>query len=77
MQHQNPFYSFWVAGYECTDKLNAFGNRVDFLNVTGHLELIDEDYARLKYFGIQTVREAYGGAKWKKVLTNTIGLPLA
>lgn len=60
----NPFSSFWMAGYECTDKLNAFGNRVDFLNETGHLELIDQDYRSLSQFNISTVRE---GIRWSQV----------
>jgi hypothetical protein len=63
---ENPFRSFWMAGFECTDKLNAFGNRVDFLNTTGHLQLIDEDYKRLRPFNIGTVRE---GIRWSKVET--------
>ena len=33
--NKNPFASFWMGGYECTDKLNAFGNRVDFLTSPG------------------------------------------
>ncbi len=56
-KQKNPFNSFWMAGFECTDKLNAFGNRVDFLNLTGHLQLLDEDYKRLSPFNIKTVRE--------------------
>jgi hypothetical protein len=60
----SPFTSFWMAGYECTDKLNAFGNRVDFLNITGHLDAIYEDYATLKNFDISTVRE---GIRWSFV----------
>src|SRR5689334_11587600 len=60
---QNPFSSFWMAGYECTDKLNRFGNRVDFLNITGHLQLIDEDYEQIKAFNITTVRE---GIRWSQ-----------
>jgi hypothetical protein len=60
----NPFNSFWMAGFECTDKLNAFGNRVDFLNLTGHLQLIDQDYKRLRPFNIGTVRE---GIRWSQV----------
>ena len=55
-----------MGGFECTDKLNAFGNRVDFINITGHLELLHEDYARLKQFGIKTVRE---GIRWSQVET--------
>ena len=61
---ESPFKSFWMAGYECSDKLNAFGNRVDFLNITKHLDLIYEDYALLKDFNISTVRE---GIRWSFV----------
>lgn len=53
-----------MAGFECTDKLNAFGNRVDFLKVTGHLENIEEDYQNLALFDITTVRE---GIRWSYV----------
>jgi hypothetical protein len=63
----NPFHSFWMAGFECTDKLNCFGNRVDFLQVTGHLEAMDEDYQNLSFFNIQTVRE---GIRWSMVETS-------
>src|SRR5678815_37270 len=61
---QSPFKSFWMAGFECTDKLNAFGERVYLLNTTGHLALIDDDYQRLSVFGIRTVRE---GLRWSQV----------
>ena len=64
--NNSPFKSFWMAGFECTDKLNAFGNRVDFLSITKHLELIDEDYNNLQQFKIATVRE---GIRWSKVET--------
>jgi hypothetical protein len=60
----NPFRSFWMAGFECTDQQNAWGNRVDFLTLTGHLQCLDEDYERLKPFGIRTVRE---GIRWSQV----------
>ena len=60
----SPFASFWMAGYECADHLNTYGNRVDFLNTTGHIDLIYEDYARLKDFNISTVRE---GIRWSYV----------
>jgi hypothetical protein len=60
----NPFQSFWMAGFECTDKLNAFGNRVDFLKLTAHLDMIEEDYAGLSRFNIKTVRE---GIRWSQV----------
>jgi hypothetical protein len=60
----NPFRSFWMAGYECTDQQNAWGNRVDFLTLTGHLHQLDEDYERLRPFGIRTARE---GIRWSQV----------
>lgn len=60
----NPFKSFWWAGFECTDQLNCFGNRVDFLPSTGHLHLLETDYNQLKPFNIQTVRE---GIRWSQV----------
>ena len=64
MYDTNPFSSFWIAGYECTDKINAFGNRVDFLSLTGHIDKISEDYKALKPFNIRTVRE---GIRWSQV----------
>lgn len=60
----NPFQSFWWAGFECTDQLNCFGNRVDFLPLTGHSQLLREDYERLNPFRILTVRE---GIRWSQV----------
>ena len=60
----NPFRSFWWGGYECTDQLNAFGQRVDFLPLTGHLQLIDADYADLDQFQVRTVRE---GIRWAHI----------
>ena len=61
---KSPFKSFWWGGYECTDQLNAFGNRVDFLPLTGHLQLLDEDYASLAQFQVRTVRE---GIRWAHI----------
>ncbi|MBV9963114.1 MAG: amine oxidase [Parafilimonas sp.] len=61
---KSPFKSFWMAGYECSDKLNAFGNRVDFLNITRHFDFIYEDYSLLRDFNITTVRE---GIRWSFV----------
>lgn len=64
MNDVNPFRSFWMAGYECTDKLNVFGNRVDFLTITGHMDMVNEDYMGLARFNIKTVRE---GLRWSQV----------
>lgn len=61
---KNPFQSFWMGGYECTDQLNTHGDRVDFLHITSHFELINEDYARLKTLNITTVRE---GIRWSQI----------
>lgn len=61
---KNPFKSFWMAGFECTDQINAFGNRVDFLEITGHLSMLDDDYKNLSIFGMKTVRE---GIRWSVV----------
>jgi hypothetical protein len=60
----NFFNSFWMAGYECSDKLNAFGNRVDLLTTTGHLQQLDHDYQLLQPYNISTVRE---GIRWSQV----------
>ncbi|WBO83861.1 glycoside hydrolase family 1 protein [Hymenobacter yonginensis] len=60
----NPFHSFWMAGYECTDQLNAFGHRVDFLPLTGHLQFIDDDYQALHQHQLGTVRE---GIRWSQI----------
>jgi len=61
---KNPFRSFWWAGFECTDQMNCFGNRVDFLTITGHAALLDHDYELIKQFNLRTVRE---GIQWSKV----------
>ncbi|GGB84834.1 amine oxidase [Dyadobacter sediminis] len=61
---ENPFKSFWMGGFECTDQLNFYGNRVDLLNETVHFKLIHEDYELLKTLNINTVRE---GIRWSKV----------
>jgi beta-glucosidase/6-phospho-beta-glucosidase/beta-galactosidase len=61
---QTPFKSFWMAGYECTDQLNHYGNRVDLINLTGHVMQIEEDYKLLRQFQIQTVRE---GIRWNMI----------
>lgn len=60
----NPFRSFWMAGFECTDKLNAFGQRVDFLSTTGHRKRCLQDYQLLSAFNMVTVRE---GIRWSQV----------
>ncbi|MDU0369818.1 amine oxidase [Hymenobacter endophyticus] len=53
-----------MAGFECTDQQNAFGHRVDFLTLTGHLQLLDTDYQNIQSIGLTTVRE---GIRWSQV----------
>ena len=60
----NPFASFWMAGYECSDQLNSSGDRVDLLGATGHPDQLESDYRLLKDFSIATVRE---GVQWSRV----------
>ncbi|UYZ62521.1 glycoside hydrolase family 1 protein [Hymenobacter weizhouensis] len=60
----SPFRSFWMAGFECTDQQNAFGHRVDFLTLTGHLQLLDTDYQLIQQQGMSTARE---GIRWSQV----------
>jgi beta-glucosidase/6-phospho-beta-glucosidase/beta-galactosidase len=60
----NPFQSFWMGGFECTDQLNSSGNRVDLINSTHHLNRLESDYNLIKNHGITTVRE---GIRWSQV----------
>ena len=60
----NRFNTFWWAGYECTDQQNAFGNRVDFLSLTNHINRLDADYQDIARLDIRTVRE---GIRWSQV----------
>uniref|UniRef100_A0AAU6WMK5 Amine oxidase n=1 Tax=Chryseobacterium endophyticum TaxID=1854762 RepID=A0AAU6WMK5_9FLAO len=61
---ENPFRSFLMAGFECADHQNAFGQRIDLTELTGHDRLIGEDYENLREIGIATVRE---GIRWSFV----------
>ncbi|MBX9448923.1 MAG: family 1 glycosylhydrolase [Taibaiella sp.] len=61
---KSPFTSFWMAGFECSDQLNCFGDRVDLLAATGHIDHIEKDYQLLEDFKITTVRE---GVQWSRV----------
>jgi len=66
MKYSYPFRSFWMAGFECSDQLNHYGNRVDLLSETGHISKTAEDYQLLVEMGIYTVRE---GIRWSFVET--------
>ena len=62
----NPFKSFLMGGFECADQQNAFGNRIDLYEASGHDVYLEEDYDQLKVLGINTIRE---GIRWSKVET--------
>lgn len=64
---ENPFSSFWMGGFECTDQLNVHGERVDFLHITSHLQLIEEDYQQLLGQNMHVVRE---GLRWSQIETS-------
>ena len=73
---QPPYYGFYYfpfptrsapsggAATSAPTNSTAFGHRVDFLPLTGHLQLIDEDYAAQQPFKIGTVRE---GIRWAMI----------
>lgn len=61
---EKPFRSFIMGGFECADHQNAFGERVDLTELTGHDRYIAEDYRNLREIGISTVRE---GIRWSFV----------
>lgn len=62
--NQSPFNSFLMGGFECADHLNAFGNRVDLFQASGHDRYLEQDYDALVDLGIQTIRE---GIRWSQV----------
>ncbi len=64
--NNNPFRSFLMGGFECADHQNAFGERVDLYQMSGHDRFLEEDYDLLDDLGIKTVRE---GIRWSAVET--------
>lgn len=55
---QQPFNSFWMAGFESACHINRSGRRVDMIAMTQHDQQADADYVRLKEIGITAVRDA-------------------
>ena len=43
----NPFSSFLMAGFECADHQNAFGERIDLYKASGHDIYLQHDYNEL------------------------------
>lgn len=54
------YRSFWMAGFEGADHVNRHGVPLDMARASGHLDRLDEDYARLGRLGLRTVRESIG-----------------
>ncbi len=55
-----PYASFWMAGFEGADHVNAHGTPLDLVHANGHLEHLDDDYRRIAALGLRTVRETVG-----------------
>jgi UDP-galactopyranose mutase len=56
-----PFLrSFWMGGFEGADHLDAQCRPLDMAHAHGHVDQLDEDYARAADLGILTVRESIG-----------------
>jgi hypothetical protein len=60
----SPFESFIQGGFECSTQRLRNGKRLDLIASTHHDQFVREDYARLKAFGIRTVRE---GLRWHRI----------
>jgi hypothetical protein len=54
------FDSFWMAGFEGADHINAHGVALAMNQVTQHQNQAAADYQRLDQFAIRTVRESVG-----------------
>src|SRR5438046_2291235 len=52
------FSSFWMAGFESSCHINCAGVRLDMIAATQHDAQLEDDYARLRPFGMSTIREA-------------------
>jgi Beta-galactosidase len=60
------FRSFWQAGFECSTHVLKSGKRLDLVTSTRHAEFAEQDFRRLREFGIKTVRE---GLRWHLIET--------
>jgi hypothetical protein len=56
--------SFFCGGFECASHRRADGRRLDLLKSTGHDRLAEQDFRRLRTFGITTVRD---GLRWHRI----------
>jgi beta-glucosidase/6-phospho-beta-glucosidase/beta-galactosidase len=56
--------SFFLAGFECSNHVRPDGVRLDLLASTQHEDLVAADYARVRGYGIRTVRD---GVRWNSI----------
>ena len=56
----SPYASFWMAGFEGADHVNAHAEPLDLVRATGHLDLLEDDYRRVAALGLRTIRESIG-----------------
>ena len=61
MKNTCPFRSFWMGGFECSDQLNHFGNRVDLLSETGHIKVPGPIIACWLTWGYTRYEKAFDG----------------
>ena len=52
--------SWWMAGFEGADHLNSRGVPLDMNQASGHLQRLNQDYAKAVRLGFRTVRESVG-----------------
>ena len=63
-QARGAFRSFWMGGFENADGPGDAHDAAQARDPTQHDVLADQDYRRLKEFGIRTVRESLG---WRQI----------
>jgi hypothetical protein len=60
------FKSFWIGGLECATHHLQNGKRLDVLQSSRHEEFFEQDFARLRAQGFQTLRS---GLRWHRIET--------
>jgi beta-glucosidase/6-phospho-beta-glucosidase/beta-galactosidase len=66
-EHEGPFSSFFLGGFESSTHRRVDGRRLDLLAATGHDRFVVEDYQALAQHGISTVRDS---VRWHLIETS-------
>lgn len=61
MYQASLFKSFFLGGFECSNHRRSDGRRLDMIDVTGHGEWAAEDYAVMREYGLDSLRD---GLRW-------------